>query len=177
MSAAAPIIFNWNGEAMVPLSRFHNMANANFVVGENYRLAAVEERSVATHNHFFATIHDKWLSLPDAIAVQFATPEALRKHALIMTGFRKERKFVASSPVEARKLAAWLRPQTVDDDYAIISIAGNTVVEWKAASQSLKAMPEKGRFQASKQAVLEWIDDLLGVAPDSTTPEPAREDA
>lgn len=158
-----PIVFDWNGEGMVPLPRFARMADADFVIGERYRLAPVEERSVASHNQFFAAVHDRWLSLPDAIAVQFPTEEILRKHALIMTGFRRERKFVASSKEEARKLAAFLRPQSVEDDYAIISVSENVVIEWKALSQSLKGMPTKGQFQASKRAVLEWLDDLLGI--------------
>lgn len=158
----APILYTWSGEAMVPLSRFAPRCDKTFVVGEVYRLDAVEERSQKSHNHYFATLTEMWLSLPDAIAVQFPTVEALRKHALIMTGYRRERKFVTGSPVEARKLAAFLRPQSIDDDYAIISVAGPAVVEWKAMSQSRKAMPEKGQFNRSKQAVLDWVSDLIG---------------
>lgn len=173
MTATSPIIiYTWNGEGMVPLPRFHNVANAQLVVGEQYRMTAVEERSLVSHKHYFAAVHDMWMSLPDAIALQFPNDDTLRYHALIMTGFRRERKFVASSAVEARKLAAWLRPQD-GDDYAIISVNENVVVEWKALSQSYKGMPEKGQFHRSKQAVLEWIGDLIGVAPSSTTPEPA----
>lgn len=158
-----PLVFNWDGEAMVPLPRFARTADREFVIGELYRLAPVEERSVASHNQFFAAVHDRWLSLPDAIAVQFPTEDILRKHALIMTGFRRERKFVASSKEEARKLAAFMRPQSIDDDYTIISVHENVVIEWKALSQSLKGMPTKGQFQASKKATLEWLDALLGV--------------
>lgn len=165
MATSAPVIFEWNGAAMEPLARFQKRCDIDFVVGEKYRMAIVEERSAASHSHFFAVINDKWMSLPDDLAVEFASPDILRKHALIMKGFRTERKFVASSQEEARKLAAWLRPRNPDDDYAIISVHGNAVLEWKAVSQSYKAMPEKGRFQASKQAVLDWIDDLLGVKP------------
>lgn len=146
---------------MVP--RSPRAADERFVVGEIYRCDVIEERSIATHNHFFAQLHDQWMSLPDHLAVQFPTADTLRKHALIMTGFRRERKFVASSEKEARKLAAFLKPQTSDDDYAIVSLAGTAVVEWKAQSQSRQAMPEKGRFQASKVAVLEYVDEMLGV--------------
>ncbi len=159
----APILFRWTGETMEPLPRFAKRCDEQYTVEEIYRLDAVEERSQASHGHYFASVHDRWLSLPDAIAIQFPTPDALRKHALIMQGFRRERKFVASSEKEARKLAAFLRPQTADDDYAIISLHGNVVVEWKALSQSYKAMPEKGQFQRSKQAVLDYLDDMLGI--------------
>lgn len=158
-----PIIYSWTGEAMQPLGRFAKKADGRFVVGELYRLTDVEERSIASHNQYFASIHDRWLSLPDDLAVQFPTDELLRKHALILTGYRRERKFVASSKEEARKLAAFLRPQSVDDDYAIISVHENVVVEWKALSQSYKGMPTKGQFQASKQAVIDYLDKLLGI--------------
>lgn len=164
MATGAPIIWRWTGEVMEPLARFARRCDIELVVGELYRMTVAEDRSAASHAHFFATVHEKWLSLPDQLATEFASDEILRRHALIMKGFRRERKFVASSQEEARKLAAFLRPQTIDDDYAIISVHGNVVVEWKAVSQSYKAMPEKGRFQASKQAVLDFIDDLLGVS-------------
>lgn len=160
---AAPLVFQWDGDAMVPLRRFAKLADERFVIGEQYRLTAVEERSIASHNQFFASVHERWQSLPDEIAMQFPTEDSLRKHALIMTGFRRERKFVAASKEEARKLAAWLRPHNPDDDYTIISVAENIVVEWKALSQSYEAMPAKGQFQASKKAVLDWLDDLLGI--------------
>lgn len=156
-----PMVWMWNGETMEPHRRFVGHANRDFVVGEHYRLNAVEERSLASHNQYFAAVHDRWLSLPDEMVMQFPTEEILRKHALIMTGYRRERKFVASSREEARKLAAWLKAD--QDGYAIISVHENVVVEWKALSQSLKGMPTKGQFQASKAAVLEWLDGLLGI--------------
>lgn len=156
-----PIVWQWNGETMQPHPRFVSRANEQYVVGEHYRLSVVEERSLASHSQYFAAVHDHWLSLPDSMAMQFPTEETLRKHALIMTGFRRERKFVASSKEEARKLAAWLKDD--QDGYAIISVHENIVIEWKALSQSYKGMPTKGQFQASKKAVLEWLEDLLGI--------------
>lgn len=156
----APIIFTWDGEAMVPLSRFAPRCDKTYVVGEQYRMSTVEERSLASHNHFFAAVHEYWLNLPDAIAIQFPTPDALRKHALIMTGFRRERKFATESALAARKLAAFLTDAY--DDYALISVNGAVVVEWKAMSQSYKAMPEKGQFKRSKDDVLGFCEALVG---------------
>lgn len=163
---SAPILYTWTDDGtMRPLPRFAARCDAEFVVGEQYRLDAVEERSQRSHSHFFATLRDIWLSLPDAVAVQFPTVETLRRHALIMTGWRRERKFAASSAAEARKLAAFLRPDTLDDDhYAIISVNGPVVVEWRALSQSRRAMPRKGDFQKSKDDVLAWASDLLAPA-------------
>lgn len=166
--SGAPIIFTYEGDGEFrSLDRFKRRCDTDFVVHEHYRMDVSDERSDATHNHYFASVHDRWMSLPDDLATQFASPEILRKHALIMTGFRRERKFVAASKEEARKLAVFLRPQFVDDDYAIISVNENVVIEWKAMSQSRKAMPEKGQFHRSKTAVLDWLDDLLGITGES----------
>ena len=169
----SPIVFIWDGEAMEPLPHFRKRCDDAFTIGERYRMEAVEERSIASHNHFFAVLTAIWMSLPDELAVQFPTLEIFRKHCLIMTGFRRERKFVASSKEEARKLAAFLRPQTSEDDYAIISLAETVVVEWKAMSQSRKAMPEKGQFHRSKQAVLDYAGDMIGVKPEELAKQEA----
>lgn len=163
-----PLIWTWDGEALYPLPRFVKAADREFVIGEQYRLSPVEERSLASHNQYFARIHDLWMSLPDHLATDFPTDTVLRKHALCMTGFRHERKFVASSAEEARKLAAFIRPAFMDDDtYRIISVNKNVVVEWTPMSQSYRAMPEKGQFQRSKTAVLDWIENLLGMEKES----------
>lgn len=159
------IVFQWDAEASVmrPLKRFHNYCNATFVDEEFYRMTVVEERSMRSHRHYFATMHDAWLNLPDDEAINFANDEDFRKHCLIMCGYRHERKFVASSPLEARKIAAFLRQPR--GEYAVISVSGNVVLEWTAMSQSLKAMPGK-TFQESKTACLEFAADLLGVPVD-----------
>lgn len=157
----APILYTWNGEAMVPLARFHNRVNADFTVGEVYRMTAAEERSLVSHRHYFAQLHEIWMNLPDELAAQFPSSEHLRKHCLCMTGFRNERKLVASSVAEARKIAAWIRPR---DEYAIVSTAENVVVEWTAQSQSTKAMG-KARFQESKTKVLDFASEMIGLPP------------
>lgn len=156
---SAPFLYRWDGEAMVPLPRFHNAVNDQFTVGETYRLAEEAERSQRSHAHYFACIHDAWQNLPEAIAVQFATAEHLRKHALIMCGFRDERSLVCSTKAEAQRFAAFLRPR---DEYAIVSVHEATVIEWTAKSQSRKAMGNRV-FQDSKTKVLDFLDDLLGI--------------
>jgi len=158
----APLMFTWDGEAMVPKSP--RMADRQYVVGQDYRLAEQEERSGASHRHYFAQIAETWRNLPDELAMEFTDTEKLRKHALIMTGWFKERKFAASSPVEARKIAAFLLER--QDEYALISVAGNVVVERVARSQSTRAGGmRKAEFQKSKDDVLLWISDLIGVEP------------
>jgi hypothetical protein len=165
----APLIYQWSGEAMVPLPIFRKSADAAFVIGQRYRLIEAEEASSATRGHYFATLHDAWNNLPDRLVPDFPTAEVLRKHSLVMTGFRHERKFVMASPAQARWLATRLRPHDLEDDFAIISVNENVVVEWKPMSQSRKAMPTKGQFRASKDAVLGYIADLIGVKVDDLT--------
>lgn len=152
---------------MQPLPRFHNVVNQEFTVGEVYRMEVIAERSINSHRHYFAALHEIWLNLPDDEAVKFATAEHLRKHCLIMTGYRDERKFAASSPAEARKIAAFIKPR---DEYAIVSVAGNVVIEWTAKSQSMKAMGGP-TFQKSKSDVLDFASAMIGVSPDQMARE------
>lgn len=161
---SGPIIWTWDGESMWPLRHFVARCNRELVVGEQYRTTVVEERSVEAHSHYFARLHELWLSLPDALATEFPTETALRKRALIMTGYRREKRWIAADKEEARKLAAWLRPGVdEDDEYALVSINEKVVIRWTALSQSKTAMPAKGQFYESKQKVLDWIEDLIGV--------------
>lgn len=144
---------------MVPRRKF--LADRAYVDGEEYRLGVIEERSVNSHNHFFAMVAETWANLPDDKAMEFPTPEALRKHALIMTGYREERKLVCSSPAEARKVAAFIRPH---DDYAIVSVNGPVVIEWRAKSMSKKAMGGP-TFQKAKSDILDFLSAMIGVTP------------
>lgn len=156
----APLPFQWNGEAMVIRPSFQKRADELFVIGESYTMEVVEERSAASHRHYFAAINEAWANLPEHLADQFPTAEHLRKKALIRAGYRDERTFVCASRAEAIRLAAFLRPI---DDYAVVSIDGTAVVQLTAKSQSQKVMG-KDAFLKSKADVLETLADLIGVA-------------
>ena len=106
-----------------------------------------------------------WLNLPDDLAQQFPTQEHLRKHALIRAGFRDERSIAASSRAEALRLAAFVKPI---DEYAIVTTSSSLVVVYTAKSQSYRQMG-RAEFQRSKQAVLDFVDSLLGVERGNTT--------
>lgn len=157
MSDTAHIVWEWDGEAMRPLQRFHNMVNAEFVVGEKYQMEVREQRSVVSHNHYFATLNEIWLSLPEAYGDRIASVEHLRKFALIRTGYRDERSIVCASKAEARRVAAFMKPL---NDFAIITVEEATVTVYTAKSQSKKAMGRKV-FQKSKEKVLDWCQGLL----------------
>lgn len=151
------MIFEWNGEAMVPLRRFHNVANAEFTVGERYRMEAQEQRSLISHNHYFATLQNIWESLPENFGDRIPSVEHMRKWALIRCGYRDERSIVCASKAEAERVAAFVKPM---DDFAIVIAQEATVIVYTAKSQSMKAMGAKD-FQRSKEVVLDYCNGML----------------
>ncbi len=164
----APILFRWEGDAMRPAgARNAKACDDVFVVGELYRLVEANDRSMRSHNHYFAALNDTWLSLPEHQTERFPTVEHLRKWCLIRAGYSDSRQIVCASKAEAQRVAAFIRPM---DEYAVITFAEAVVTVWTAQSQSLKAMG-KAEFQKSKDAVLEIAAGLIGV----TAPELRRE--
>lgn len=154
----APVAYRWNGDAMQPMPRFAAQCNRDFVVGQVYVLEELQERSSKSHAHYFACIAAAWHSLPDDMAARFPSPEHLRKWALIRAGYVDSREMVARSRAEALRIAAFLRPA---DDYAVVETSGAAVRIWTARSQSVRAMGKR-EFQASKDAVLAVIADVIG---------------
>ncbi len=153
----APLLFHWDGEAMTPAHP--RMADRQFVVGETYPLVVHETRSRRSHDQFFAAIDDAFDNLPEDQDGRFLSPEHLRKYALIRAGYADERSLVCSSRAEALRLAAFIE---AGDDYAVVTVKGATVTEYKAKSQSLKAMGKEA-FQDSKQKVLDIVSAMIGV--------------
>lgn len=154
-----PIPFRWDGEAMVPLKGWAATCDREYVIGETYRLAPFEERSLASHNHYFAAIHEAWQNLPEPLAERFPTAEHLRKYAVIKAGYCDQRTEVVASKAEAQRIARFIRPL---DEYAIVVSNESTVSIFTAKSQSMKAMGKKA-FGESKQEVLEIVAAMVGV--------------
>lgn len=161
MTAIPPLMFGWDGEAMVP--KHPRLADRHYVVGQTYNLEVREDRSVASHRFYFASIQSAHDSLPDDLAQRYPSPEHLRKHALIAKGYCDQRTHVCSSKAEALKLASFLAPV---DTYAIISVNERVVTFFTAKSQSVRAMP-RGEFQRSKDDVLDFIAGLIGTTTDA----------
>lgn len=160
--SAPPMTFQWTGEAMEPLRRFHNIANDQFAVGQTYRLIEQEERSEVSHRQEFAWLKEAWLTLPDEIAADYPTVEHLRKRALIATGWCTVSDYVCSNATEAVRWAENLRREA--DQYTLVMCSRSVVRVFKAKSQSRTAMG-KEEFQASKTAILDWVAGLLDVTP------------
>lgn len=166
-----PLTFRWEGDSFVPANRFMaNRADQEFVIGQTYRLVEHHERSGESHRHYFAALHEAWQNLPEKAAERFPTSEHFRKFALIKTGHYDKEILVATTPEEARKFAAFLKPI---DEFAIVTVEGCTVSRYTPKSQSLRAMGKKD-FQKSKQDVLDYAASLIGVEPEQLKAEAGR---
>lgn len=159
-----PIAFHWDGDAMVPASkRFAAQADKQYVVGENYTMVPVEARSMESHRHYFASIHNAWENLREDIADEFPTDEHLRAWALVKGGFADKDIIKCASNDDAIHLASIAKNT---GKIRIIEVSGKIVTIWTPHSQSMKAMG-KQRFQASKQKVLDILAELVRVEPET----------
>lgn len=160
--SAAPVTYIWTGEAMAPAGPgFARMCDRQFTVGERYRLEQCSERSEASHRHYFASLHDAWLNLPEDLSERFQTSEHLRKFALCKCGYADQRQIVCASKAEAQRVAAFIKPM---DEYAIVTASEAVVTVYTAKSQSMRAMG-KAEFQKSKDDVLNYVASLIGTTP------------
>lgn len=137
--------------------------------GEAVVVSIDRVRSGKSHRHQFAWIKKAWETLPERLAFEpwAASPETLRKHALVQTGYfdqavidcgdSKVAREVAKQIIESRKKSEGYAHGIIRDGVAI--------VRWPQ-SQSHKAMGAE-RFQQSKEAVLNWIAAQLEVPPET----------
>lgn len=137
---APPLILRYQGEGeFSPAgSKMAQIADEHFVIGERYKMVEHYDRSINSHRHFFAQVN--------------------------RAGYADERSIVCGSKAEAQRVASFIKPI---DDYSIVVARECVVTIYSAKSQSFKAMGRKD-FQASKAAVLEFIDSLLGLEPGTT---------
>lgn len=142
------------------LPGFQRQADQLFTIGERYRLAPVEERSGASHRHFFAAVNEAWANLPEQLAAHYPTAEHMRARALIEAGYCTIADYVCSSRAEAVRWAANLRAEA--SEYALVVISETVVRVFKPKSQSVKSMG-KEEFQASKDAVFTALAKMIGV--------------
>jgi phosphatidylserine/phosphatidylglycerophosphate/cardiolipin synthase-like enzyme len=159
----ALLICRWSGKAFHPLGAHARRAAETLTDGERVEIDMRRERSGASHRQFFVTIRDLWATLPERLAdAPYATsPEALRKHALIATGWADVQTMDAGSAAAAQRVAAAL--SAVHRDYCVTQMRGPVVRCFTARSQSYRAMP-RGEFQRSKDDALSWIEGLLAEA-------------
>lgn len=154
----SPMWFQWDGEAMRP--RSNTAADEQYVIGQYYRLAEMEEASEVSRNHQFAWLKDAWATLPEHLAYRYPSPEHLRKAALIATGWCTTTDYVCGTAKEAERWAENLRREV--STYDVVEVRASVVRVHRARSQRRGAM-QKADFQACKTAILEWIAALLDV--------------
>lgn len=161
MTAPPPLEFLWDGESMTPAKP--RLADRYYIVGERYNLVVEEERSQASHNHEFAWLAEAWRNLPENISDLYASPEHLRKRALIDAGYYNEEIVDTGSKVGALRVAAAFRKR---EEFSLVIVRGTLVVIRSPKSQSRRAM-KKAEFEDSKAKILEIVSTMLGVAPDA----------
>lgn len=163
MSAALPLFYRWDGESFTPVgTRGKLEADRQFVIGQTYRLAEEQERSMLSHRHEFAWLREAWMNLPENIADQYPSPEHLRKRALIEAKFYTEQIIDAGSNAAALRVASGIKSR---EEFSVVIVRESIVVIRDPKSQSVRAMGPK-EFQASKTAIMEIIAALIGVTPE-----------
>ncbi len=162
-----PILLAYLGKGRfkAPSDHWAHLADRHYAAGELVRMERHEMVSSASRGHYFCVLKDAHANLPDHWAVQFPSVEALRKYALVKAGYCDQHTFVCASKAEALRLAAFLK---VMDEYGIIVVKETTVTKYTAKSQSEKAMGKKD-FQASKDAVLAVVAEMLGTTQKALT--------
>jgi hypothetical protein len=186
-----PIVFVWqrvdavgaDGEvhrelAMVPIPRYRNIAARQYgEEGGEHTLMPFEERSMASHNQFFAAVNDHYDNLPERVwyltdqkgeyvlgedghkVVRWPTSTHFRRDLLIRTGWCDVKEFECANRDHAKKLGLFFR---AENPYAKVELAGFLVRIKVASSQKIAAMG-KADFEQSKKDVLDLAESLTGV--------------
>lgn len=157
--------YRWLGDGFAPLRP--RLSDKELVVGQAYWIDPELPRSDASHKHNFAWLREAWLQLPEVLSERFPTSEHLRKAALIQAGFYDETIIDAGTNAAALRVAAYVRHK---DEFSHVVVRGPLVVERVAKSQSRRAMGAKD-FNASKQAIMEIVAAMIGVAPEALARE------
>ncbi|MCD1619171.1 hypothetical protein K7H20_13960 [Salipiger manganoxidans] len=159
----------FTGSALEPDGNFAAAAlHDRLGAGEVVLVDLNPQRSTKSHNHQFAFVATAWKNLPEAMkdAPFAASPEHLRKHALISTGYCNADMIALGDEHRAARMADFLRRGDAQQGvYTVIAVRGPTLYRYTAESQREKTMGRQ-RFQASKAAILEYLADLIGTTPD-----------
>lgn len=161
-----PILCRWNGDGFAPSNPYwQKIADQDFVIGKTYRLVELAERSIVSEGHQFAWLDEAWHQLPENVADQYPTPTHLRKRALIQAGYYDEQIIDAGTKAGALRVASGIQSR---EPFSLIIVRGVLVIIRTAKSQSRHSMA-KAEFQASKDAVLAIVSEMIGVKPEELT--------
>ncbi len=162
MKRPVQIRMMWKDGVFVPSNHQLAYCEREFGNGEIVTFERNEERSEASHDHFFAWLSEAWLQLPENLMSEYPTVESLRAKALIRTGFFHETDTVCENKREAAIIAGYIKRTK---PYTIVEVRGNVIKEFSAKSQSRRSM-RKAEFQDSKEKILQFVSNLIGVSPD-----------
>lgn len=130
--------------------------------GKIYDVDVRTDRSIKSHSHFFASLNEAFLNLPEAHRLDIPTVEHLRKRAMIHTGWAHSYRIPCASGRAVSDLSKLLRET---DAYVVcVPMKDNVLAVYKARSMSMRDM-KKAEFQKCKDDVLAWAWDLVGTAP------------
>lgn len=148
----------WRDGAFVPDGNYL-MAYCHDTFGEGEIVAFERHEPISdrSRGHYFACIKAAWDNIPERDE-RFPTPEALRKWALIRSGWCHKSEIVLDSPEQAALVASF----TGNAEGVIVVVRENIVVKYTAKSQSAQEMGNKD-FQKSKSDVLDTIAELIAV--------------
>ena len=155
-----PLTYMGEGQFQTPKG-FKARCDRQFVIGETLCWEVANERSSASHRHFFACVAEAWANLPEAMANELPSPDHLRGWCLIKAGYCDINKIVCTDEAEAIRAALLMKSLNT---YTICEVSGCVVTVYRAQSQSIKAMGKKD-FEASKRAVFDEIGKLIGADP------------
>lgn len=161
-----PMPFRWDGEAMVPVDRFVALARRQFTKDVSYVLEPHEAASHKDRAHYFASIRSAWENLDSDAVARYPNPEALRKWALIKTGWRIENFTVCDTAKDALRLAAFLRD--LEKNFIIV-VQENVVRTYVARTQKVGRQQDgfmtQEEWRQSKQDVLDVLSGSIGITP------------
>lgn len=155
-----PIVFVRVDNHLVPLPRFQRLFDQMYAVNEEYPLMPLEERSQASHNHYFAALQEAYDNLAEEYAQEFSNVEEFRHWLLCREGYCTKDRYVLNTAEDARLM----REAIKKTGYRIVKVDGNVVTIFTPVSQSRPAM-KKQEFEDSKAAVLARAASMARTTP------------
>lgn len=161
MRRPRPILYIKVGDHLRPIPRFMKLFHEQFAEGEEIPLDKVQQRSMASHNHYFAALHEGYMNLAEEFAQEFDSEEHMRHWCLCKEGFCTSTRWVMNTADDARQLREALKKA---DAATIVGVSGNVATVYHPFSQSMATMGKEA-FEASKQAVLARVASMANTTP------------
>jgi hypothetical protein len=178
-TTTAGILWKWDGACMRPTAGHQSRASIKFVQGRTYRLEE-RDRSAESHDHYMACVQKVWENLPEGLPYKWANVTEMRRWALIQAGYFDEVKIPCEDLETAGSVSLKMKKMLrAIDKYSQIDVGEEgmedfTLIIWVARSQSYSAMTRK-EFEASKEAVLRLLGEIIGTTPEQLLEEGRHE--